>query len=272
MPRLALWFTAIFLIAPVMSVVAQPPAARPGFIVPPTSAPPNTTVSSVQRTAGLRDALDKYIAQAHGLTPQQRNDLLSLQTSTLVEKLTNHLVPSPLQPPSQRPAVPFFASTAGGGGPVAAHPGVALLLVRDINDAVVPWCTGTLISPTEIVTAAHCVCPPDLPDYGYTDFKKCNDGVTPHPSSPYLSTDRWTAFFQHAGTRTVVNITVDESYSFPPNGIDIKGDLAILRLDHSIPWISPAVLAPSRAEDTLPEAWGVGFGWSAVIGSTRSRV
>jgi Trypsin len=238
------------------------PSIRPGFITAPL---PTTGPAAIQAqgTLRLRDALDTFIQNARGLTPQARQSLSSLPTGVLVERLATRQVPPPLQNIS-----PFMASTQGGGGPVAAHPGVALLLVRQSGgDKSVPWCTGTLVSPNEIITAAHCVCPPDD---GYSDATTCKNGVGPHPASPYLEVDRWSAFFQHAGLRRIVQITVDDAYSFPSSGRNIMGDLAILQLDHSIPWITPAPLARTRTNESFSQALGVGFGWSAQLAASST--
>lgn len=66
------------------------------------------------------------------------------------------------------PQLPDRAGRAGradadivGGTRHSGNPEVAFLLAFDAQDASITTCTGTLIAPTVIVTAAHCV---DIPD------------------------------------------------------------------------------------------------------------
>jgi MYXO-CTERM domain-containing protein len=44
-----------------------------------------------------------------------------------------------------------------GGQPEAGHPAVALLLAVDANEQIAGICSGTLIAPARVLTAAHCI-------------------------------------------------------------------------------------------------------------------
>lgn len=221
-------------------------------------------IASAQPSLG--DRLRGQIAAA-AIAVEDKRRLAALPTSILLERIATRQVPAVL---AVDPTLQGFINPGRGpGGPIAAYPAVAMLLARlDGQDRKEPACTGTLVSPNLVLTAAHCVCPVGVDDSGrlsgHYDADRCRNGAAAEGLDPssLLDPDRWAVFFQHGGLFHVAEIIVGPNFAWPANGSAVKGDVALLRLDRSVTWIGRAALAPARQKEDFARALAVGFGFS----------
>jgi hypothetical protein len=123
-----------------------------------------------------------------------------------------------------------------GGTLTGSHPAVGALL-GGIGPGV-PTCTATLVGCSTLVTAAHCLCPPNK--------APCQGDDAPDPFD-------WSVYLEHAGLFPVDEIVVHPDFDFP------DADLAIVRLGYEANSIPPVALSTAPVElDTA--ALVVGFG------------
>lgn len=107
-------------------------------------------------------------------------------------------------------------------------------------------CSLSLIGPSRVLTAAHCVCDA----YG----SQCQPGRAYAPHA-----DDYRVLLQHAGVLEVASIALPIGFDFP------RLDLAVLLLDRPVMGIAPVVLAQqSPATGTLGTI--VGFGATSSYG------
>jgi len=137
-------------------------------------------------------------------------------------------------------AAPVFAIT-GGSLDGSAHPGVGLL-IADLGNGPEPDCSGSLVSPTVFVTAAHC--------------------------TGNLASDRvWVSFDPHyvAGSSTLLPATAhtDPQWGLVKND---SHDLAVVVLDSALPGVAPYALpkaAALEAPGVASQAFtNVGYGYA----------
>jgi hypothetical protein len=135
--------------------------------------------------------------------------------------------------PTVVPATNVSTYIAGGSFSVD-FPAVAALLYPDDQGGLSTKCTGTLIAPNALLTAAHCV----------------NAGLQK-------------VYFQHAGLFPVdlQDVVVNSAYVPAVQGSPSQADLAIIFLKASISSIIP--LAPNEVAAVNPGSQGVivGYGW-----------
>ena len=137
-------------------------------------------------------------------------------------------------------AAPAFAIT-GGSLDGNAHPGVGLL-VADLGNGPEPDCSGSLISPTVFVTAAHC-------------------------TGGLASTRVWVSFDSHyvAGLSSLLGGT---AHTDPQWGLvkDDSHDLAVVVLDSAVRGVTPFVLPKAAALEAAGVSsaafTNVGYGYS----------
>lgn len=223
------------------------------------------TAASLEPSLG--DRLRSQLAAAP-ISPDDKRRLTALPTPILLERIATRQVPAALavDPTLQ----PFINPGRAPGGPVAAYPAVAMLLVRlDGQNRKEPACTATLVSADLVLTAAHCVCPIGVDQggrlIGHYNADRCRNGASADglDPSPLLDSDRWAVFFQHGGLFHVSEIVVGPNFAWPANGSAVEGDVALLRLNRPVTWIGHAALAPARQQDDFARALAVGFGFSA---------
>jgi secreted trypsin-like serine protease len=122
------------------------------------------------------------------------------------------------------------------------HPEVGMMLAQQVHsDGTWTRCTGTLISPTVFLTAAHCEIP------GVSQVRVTFDSAFTYPGKTYTGT--W-----HA----------DPQYSQAQGD---PHDIAVIVLDKS-PRIDPAQLPAAGSNDTLPanqQFTSVGYGTGAAV-------
>ena len=138
-------------------------------------------------------------------------------------------------------AVPAAFAITGGSLDGTAHPEVGLL-IADLGNGPVPDCSGSLVSPTVFVTAAHC-------------------------TGNLTSARVWVSFDPAyvAGSSTLLPGTAhtDTQWGLVKND---SHDLAVVVLDHAVQGVTPFTLPKAAALDDPGVAsqtfTNVGYGYS----------
>ena len=126
------------------------------------------------------------------------------------------------------------------------HPNVGAIIRENSDGSREVWCSGTLISPTVFLTAAHCVDDMERDDWtAYVTF----DSVWTSSSKLYLGT-----------------VYLHPDYTWPLNN---PNDLAVIVFSRAIRGITPASLPPEGLLDRLPlngqTFTAVGYGMHAPV-------
>ena len=227
-------------------------AVKPGFAsrLPGADLPEGLRELPAMRIA---EGIGSAIARAPGLSAAQREQLRATPPALLVEQAND---------PTRTAAAlrPYMAIAPGQAGLTTDHAAVALILHAAGDMApFMPTCSGTLVSPDQVITAAHCVCPWPA----YPNWRACLGGTT---AAAEADPARLMVFFQHAGARKVTAVSVYDGYNF---GNDtVIGDIALLQIDTPIGWIGPASLPGLAAATSRTAMWAAGFGWSATGGGS----
>jgi V8-like Glu-specific endopeptidase len=139
-------------------------------------------------------------------------------------------------------AAPAALAITNGGPDGSGHPEVGALLAQQaFSDGTWEECTGTLISPTVFLTAAHC-------DEGVSRVAVSFDSTY----VPGRSTTYWGTWHANPG--------YNQTNSDP-------GDIAVIVLDKPVKGITPARLPAAHsldAVDTTTQFTSVGYGGQAV--------
>ena len=149
------------------------------------------------------------------------------------------------------------------------HPTVGALVTPSRRLGSQAFCTGTLIAPNAVLTAAHCFYQTgargDPGSPFFPTYSSCRRGTFFREGRPFSPIDPKlvSVFFQHAGEFKAQEILIHPDFRWL--GILPRADLAIVLLDRSVPGIEPAVIDTVRIQRYATTGISVGFGFATTI-------
>lgn len=182
------------------------------------------------------------------IVPNEMQELLRLSPDGRTLPLPPHLQgPAALTPTSLTIYV-----VGPGSAPTVDYPAVAEIAYAWPGYGSSALCTGTLISPSAILTAAHCFCD----QVGATTAGTCLSSTYKRGQEDIKPDDKRfiSAFFHDRGAVAVDQIIINPDYNLP------RKDLAIVKLAKEITDIMPAPLNTVRTLKPGESATIVGFG------------
>jgi hypothetical protein len=166
-------------------------------------------------------------------------------------------------------AVPTSSQAiVNGSADASAHPNVGAL-TEHFNGAQVLVCTGTLISPTVLVTAAHCTA--GIEQFGFSQTEVSFD--TNIGSGSDITCELTDCLVQPAANSLHVG-TMHTNPLFSGSNLTVDShDVAVVTFDKPIKGITPASLPTAGLLDSMATNGtlasqtftDVGYGWHAVV-------
>ena len=149
------------------------------------------------------------------------------------------------------------------------HPTVASILHDDGRSGRSAFCSGTLVAPNAVLTAAHCFCDTRAKDARsgrlFHSFRSCRTGQYRRMDKLVFALDptHHSVFFQHVGVVQIKKVIIHRSYRVKHLP---EADLALLILKRNIEGIKPTPINTAWA--TPPNTIGtiVGYGHYTPIG------
>ena len=155
------------------------------------------------------------------------------------------------------------------------HPTTAALMYNDGRTGPATYCSGTLIAPNAVLTAAHCICDTGAKDARgsfYRTAGACANGSYSRlgRSVPTLVPAHQTVFFPHVGHFDISSIVVHPQFrwlgQFPVS------DVAIVFLKKPVPVITPMLLNTLGRVPANTKAAAVGYGAHNPLGASGAVI